>query len=79
MESLSCGVRIRTLEADVKPRNVKIGLSNLGFERRPLRRAHCIPFEILDDVARAFSGITNVVVVTAIIGQGRGFGAGQGR
>ena len=37
----------------------KIRLGKLGFERRPPRRAHCISFEILDDVARIFSDIAS--------------------
>ena len=31
----------------------------LGFERRPPRGAHCVPFTILDDIARVLSSIAS--------------------
>ena len=31
----------------------------LGFERRPPRGAHCVPFTILNDVAHVFSSIAS--------------------
>jgi hypothetical protein len=39
----------------------KIRVGKLGFEHSPPRRAHCVtvPFQILDDVDRVFSGITS--------------------
>jgi hypothetical protein len=37
----------------------KIGLGEFGFERRPPRRAHRVPFEILDDVAHVFNKIAS--------------------
>ena len=37
----------------------KIRLGKLGFECCPPRHAHCVPFGILNVVARVFSGITS--------------------